>query len=317
MPETRPRQDHAPACDARGAPNARCFQVESSLTRPGEQREAIQTLGLRRRLSLDRHASLAKTAGPVHLNAKRFRARRALLQSPILSFPHKRRLGGRRAFPLDSCCRALRGNDAAGNIAAVLDRPKAVALGSALPEGVGASRDGKGRATPPWSARAACREFRHFRLAATIAFYISENALSYRCSAASAPAAAEGLRWTAARWTVRRGPARRRSDILDLVISGHACEAIAATLTLRVKTETDRRVKRRLDAGARFVHLQASPRSLPGAARSKTGQKMAPKPFKSWRGGQVVRSAPVARPACLSQPSNCPHRRPCERSDPR
>jgi hypothetical protein len=148
-----------------------------------------------------------------------------------------------------------------GNIAAVLDRPKAVALGSALPEGVGACRDGRGRATPPWPARAACREFRHFRLAATISFYISEYVLSYCCSAASAPAAAVGLRWTAARWIVRRGPARRRGDILDLVVSGHACEAIAATLTLRVKPPTSEKSVVSTPARASFTcKLRRAPR---------------------------------------------------------
>jgi DNA-binding CsgD family transcriptional regulator len=58
----------------------------------------------------------------------------------------------------------------------------------------------------------------------------------------------------------REDRARRRRDILDLVVSGYPYETIADTLKLSVKTvrrETERAIeKRRLDTGAHYVHLQ-------------------------------------------------------------
>ncbi|MGD1016398.1 MAG: hypothetical protein ABR863_08165 [Roseiarcus sp.] len=58
----------------------------------------------------------------------------------------------------------------------------------------------------------------------------------------------------------RRQRARRDEDILDLVVSGYACETIADKLELSVKTvrrAIERAVeKRRLDGGAHYVRLQ-------------------------------------------------------------
>ncbi len=50
--------------------------------------------------------------------------------------------------------------------------------------------------------------------------------------------------------TSRRGRARRRHDIVDLVASGYAREAIAVTPTLRIKTvrrEAERAIVKRLN----------------------------------------------------------------------
>jgi len=58
----------------------------------------------------------------------------------------------------------------------------------------------------------------------------------------------------------RQARARQREDILDLVVSGYAAETIADKLRLSVKNvrrATERAVaRRRLDAGAQYVHLQ-------------------------------------------------------------
>jgi DNA-binding CsgD family transcriptional regulator len=58
----------------------------------------------------------------------------------------------------------------------------------------------------------------------------------------------------------RQERARLDAEILDLVVSGYTCEAIADSLKLSVKTvrrATARAIdKRRLDCGAHYVHVQ-------------------------------------------------------------